>query len=70
MTIGQSVRAARLSKLLSQMELAKLAKTTQVTVSRIEANSEAKLSTIIRIADALDMPIDELIGREVKHGEA
>lgn len=70
MTIGQSVRAARLSKLLSQIELAKLAKTTQVTVSRIEANSEAKLSTIIRIADALDMSIDKLIGREVKHGEA
>ena len=66
MTIGQSVRAARLSKLLSQIELAKLAKTTQVTVSRIEANSEAKLSTIIRIADALEMPIDDLIGREIK----
>lgn len=66
MTIGQSIRAARQRKFLSQIELAKLAKTTQVTVSRIEANSEAKLSTIIRIADALEMPIDDLIGREVK----
>ena len=66
MTIGQSIRAARQRKFLSQKELAKLAKTTQVTVSRIEANSEAKLSTIIRIADALEMPIDDLIGREVK----
>lgn len=70
MTIGESVRAARLHRLLSQVELAKLAKTTQVTICRIEANSEAKLSTIIRVADALDMPIDELIGREVKHEQA
>lgn len=66
MTIGESVRAARLHRLLSQMELAKLAKTTQRTICRIEASNEAKLSTIIRIADALDMTIDELIGREIK----
>ena len=50
---------------LTQQKLADISKTTQSTITRIETgNQEAKIGTMSRIADALNVTVDQLIVKE------
>src|SRR5690348_8501168 len=56
------LRKVRLSRLLTQVELARLAGTTQSTVNRIELGLQRpRISTVRRLAAALDVPASTLI---------
>jgi len=59
---GQSLKAYRLRKGLSQKELADLMDTQQSYIARIEKNAtELRSKTILKLARALDITCDEVI---------
>ena len=59
--LGQAIRAQRLAQGLSQTRLALMIHTDQSVIARIEAgNHSTGISQLIKIADALDMPLNEL----------
>ena len=61
--IGDNVRRLRIRLAIRQDELARMAKITPTTLSRIERNeSEPHVSTIRRLAKALDVTPADLIG--------
>lgn len=61
MTLGDQVRAARVRKKLSQLELAQRAGVRPEVVSRIETGkSPGSLGSLYKIAPHLDLTIDEL----------
>ena len=61
--IGNNVRRLRIRLAIRQDELARMAKITPTTLSRIERNeSEPHVSTIRRLAKALDVTPADLIG--------
>jgi len=63
--IGDNVRRLRLRLAIRQDELARMAKITPTTLSRIERNeSEPHVSTIRRLAKALDVTPADLIGED------
>ena len=55
------LRLARQRKLLNQDELAELAGLSRGTVQRLEAGADARLPTVRKLADALDVPVDDLL---------
>jgi transcriptional regulator with XRE-family HTH domain len=56
------LRAARLNRLLTQAELAKRVNMTTASISRIETGTtKARISTVRRLAKALDVDPDELL---------
>jgi transcriptional regulator with XRE-family HTH domain len=60
--IGDRIRAARLESNLTQEKLAELAGVDRQSINRIEQGHQAALiDTLIRIADALDVPLAELV---------
>jgi transcriptional regulator with XRE-family HTH domain len=60
---GQRVRAARLSKGWTQEELSARSGLAVVQISRIERGvREVRLTTILRLVDALAMRPDEMLG--------
>ena len=62
MDFGQNIKRIRLEKSLTQTQLSVLAKTRIAQISIIERNlTDPKYSTIIKIANALDIPIPELL---------
>lgn len=64
-TVGDRVRAKRLAKKLSQLELANLAKLRPETVNRIETGrSPASLVSLHKIAPVLDTTVDGLLADE------
>jgi transcriptional regulator with XRE-family HTH domain len=66
MTIGQSIRKARKEKGYSLEALAYLSGVTFTTISQWERDVRTPiLANLILVADALQMPLDELIGRTV-----
>lgn len=68
MTIGKWARLHRLRAGLTAYELADKAKVTQPVVWSIENDARGtNIFSIIQIADALGIGIDEYIGRRVKH---
>lgn len=64
MTIGQSIKLARESRGIKQIELAQMIGTNQVTVSLWETDRVyPRLIMFICVADALNISLDELVGR-------
>jgi len=56
------LREWRQRRLLSQEELADKADVGTATIARIEAGQGARLSTLRKLADALEITPDELLG--------
>ena len=63
--LAQNIRKLRQKKELSQEKLARLADISTATLVKIEAGiaKEPTITTVTKIADALEISIDELIGR-------
>jgi transcriptional regulator with XRE-family HTH domain len=56
------LKEARLRRLLTQAELAELAGMTESTINRLEQGLQApRISSIRKLATALDVPAEELI---------
>ncbi len=66
--LAQNIRKLRQGKELSQEKLARLADISTVTLVKIEAGiaKEPTITTVTKIADALGVSIDELVGRKQK----
>jgi len=66
--LAKNIRRFRLKKGLSQEKLARLADISTVTLVKIEAGvaKEPTITTVTKIADALGISIDELVGRKNK----
>ena len=64
LTTGDYMRRAREEAKLTQAELADKAGVARGTLARIErGNQQGTLSTVILLADALGLPLDEYVGR-------
>lgn len=62
--VGERIREARKMMGLNQEELAELARLNRVTVAKYESGKvEPGAQALSRIADALDVTTDELLGR-------
>ncbi|UOB09048.1 helix-turn-helix domain-containing protein [Streptomyces sp. HP-A2021] len=60
--VGDRIRAARLHANLTQEKLAELAGMDRQTINRIEqAHASPKLDNLFRIADALHVPLSDLV---------
>ncbi|MEU0691578.1 helix-turn-helix domain-containing protein [Streptomyces uncialis] len=60
--IGDRIRAVRTAARLSQERLAEYAGIDRQAVNKIEmGHSAARVDTLIRIADALDVPLRDLV---------
>ncbi len=66
--LAPNIRKLRQKKGLSQEKLARLADISTVTLVKIEAGvaKEPTITTVTKIADALKISIDELVGRAKK----
>ena len=66
--LAQNIRKLRQKRGLSQEKLARLADISTVTLVKIEAGvaKEPTITTVTKIADALDVSIDEIVGRRNK----
>ena len=65
--IGNSIRKIRKSKRITIQQLADKSGYTRNQIHRIETNKQTpKITTVIAIADALEVSIDELVGRKFK----
>lgn len=66
--LSKNLKEARLAKGMTQYTLAKKADITIATLSNIEAGASDNptIKTLIAIADALDVSVDEIIGRKGK----
>lgn len=68
--LAQNIRKLRLRNCLSQEKLSRLADISTATLVKIEAGiaKEPTITTITKIADALDVSIDMLVGRMKRKG--
>jgi transcriptional regulator with XRE-family HTH domain len=68
--LAQNIRKLRLRNSLSQEKLSRLADISTATLVKIEAGiaKEPTITTITKIADALEVSIDMLVGRMKKKG--
>lgn len=64
--ISENIKKYRKKKGLSQDKLAKLADVTHTTLVKLESgvNDNPTVRTLRKIADALEISLDELAGRE------
>ncbi|MFA4888040.1 MAG: helix-turn-helix transcriptional regulator [Candidatus Omnitrophota bacterium] len=64
--LAQNIRKLRLKQGLSQEKLARLADISNATLIKIEAGTakEPTITTVTKIAVALNVSIDELVGRK------
>lgn len=64
--ISENIRKYRKKKGLSQDKLAKLADVTHTTLVKLESgvNDNPTVRTLRKIADALEISLDELVGRK------
>lgn len=64
--LAQNIRKLRLKKGLSQEKLARIADISTATLVKIEAGvaREPTITTVSKIANALEISIDELVGRK------
>lgn len=61
--IGQRLRVTRLERGLTQKALGELAGVHDVHISRLESGTlDARISTLRKIAAALELPLTELLG--------
>ena len=68
--LAQNIRKLRLGNRLSQEKLSRLANISTATLVKIEAGiaKQPTITTITKIADALEVSIDMLVGRMKKKG--
>lgn len=68
--LAQNIRKLRLRNRLSQEKLSRLADIATATLVKIEAGiaREPTITTITKIADALEVSIDMLVGRMKRKG--
>lgn len=59
--IGDRVRAERLRQNLTQEKLYLAARVDRFTLQRVEAGEDVRLSTLLKIARALGVPLAELV---------
>jgi transcriptional regulator with XRE-family HTH domain len=64
--IRKRLKAAREAAGLTQRELAGLSGVSASTIAQLEQGiyPDPRIGTLIALADALDIPLDELVGRE------
>jgi transcriptional regulator with XRE-family HTH domain len=64
--LAENIRKLRIKKGLAQEKLARLADISTATLVKIEAGvaKEPTITTVTKIADALEVSIDDLIGRK------
>lgn len=64
--ISENIKKIRKKKGLSQDKLAKLADVTHTTLVKLEAgaNDNPTIKTLNKIADALGVSLDDLVGRK------
>lgn len=61
-SIGQRIRVARTDRALTQKALGELAGVHDVHISRLESGAlDTRMSTLRKIADALEMPLHDLL---------
>ncbi|NUO43711.1 MAG: helix-turn-helix transcriptional regulator [Streptomyces sp.] len=60
-TIGDRVRSERRRQGLTQEQLILAARIDRVTIWRVETGQEMKVSTLLRIARVLDVPLADLV---------
>jgi transcriptional regulator with XRE-family HTH domain len=69
--LGERIRRARVSRGMTQAELAALVGVTRSAVAQWETGRAGQVTgNLARIADALGLPVDRLIGREPEATEA
>jgi len=69
MNTGNIIREIRTRKNISQAQLAQMIETSQAAVAAIENNKRIpKLSTLTRIADALEVNVLALLPSDITHG--
>ncbi|MFH1771844.1 MAG: helix-turn-helix transcriptional regulator [Candidatus Omnitrophota bacterium] len=63
--LAENIRRLRIKKGLAQEKLARLADISTATLVKIESGvaKEPTITTVVKIANALDVSVDELIGR-------
>ncbi|WP_328544563.1 helix-turn-helix transcriptional regulator [Streptomyces europaeiscabiei] len=59
--VGDRVRAERLHQNLTQEKLYLAARVDRVTLQRVEAGEDVRLSTLLKIARALGVPLADLL---------
>ncbi len=65
--IGNKVKQLRIARKLSQEKLGEIADLSQQHISRIEKGlSEPEMSTILKLAKAFNIPVEDLISIEIK----
>jgi transcriptional regulator with XRE-family HTH domain len=69
--LGERLLVARRRRQLTSEALAKMAGTTRVTISKLEHGNKPHVSfdVIIRVADALGVSLDFLVGRKAEDEE-
>lgn len=65
--LAENIRKLRIKKGLSQEKLARLADISNNTLIKIEIGmaKEPTITTVTKIASALEVSIDELVGRKI-----
>ena len=63
---GEKIRELRLARGYNQEQLAELASLNRVTIAKYESGKvEPGAQALLRIADALEVTVDELLGRDI-----
>lgn len=67
MSIGANIKRIRKSKRLTQEKLSEITQISMASIQRYESGKrQPNIQTINKIADALGMPLNELLGNSVK----
>ena len=67
MSIGENIKRIRKSKRLTQEKLSEITQISMASIQRYESGKrQPNIQTINKIADALGMPLSELLGNSVK----
>lgn len=67
MSIGANIKRIRKSKRLTQEKLSEITQISMASIQRYESGKrQPNIQTINKIADALGMPLSELLGNSVK----
>lgn len=69
MVMAPRLRRLRERRLLTQEQLGKLAGVGEITIHRIESGKPARLSTLRKLADALAVTPDTLLGEDSAEGQ-
>ena len=68
MTIGESIKTCREKRGFSQGKLSRISGISQALISKWELDKSVPMTfSLLCIADALDVSLDELVGRERRH---